>query len=109
MKAVLLAAAAMLAVSAAQAQERRCTDYAGLPEDTGPAAGMVWIAGGHFTMGPTEAAHAARLLKVQSVVPMHYGTFGLLKGTPDELTAELKKVRAPAKVVRLDAGKATPL
>lgn len=65
--------------------------------------------GGHFTMGPAEAAHAARLLKAQTVVPMHYGTFGLLKGTPEQLDAELKKLRAPSKVLRLEAGKATPL
>ncbi len=31
--------------------------------------------GDHFTMGPHEAAHAARLLKVKRVIPMHYGTF----------------------------------
>ena len=79
-----------------------------IAEQFKPTVAMLPI-GGHFTMGPAEAAHAARLLKVQTVVPMHYGTFGLLKGTPDELTAELKRVKAPAKVVRLDAGKATPL
>jgi len=41
--------------------------------------------GGHFTMGPEEAAHAVSLIKPKKVVPMHYGTFGLLKGTPDAL------------------------
>lgn len=54
MKAVLLTAAAMLVASAAQAQEHRCTAYAGLPEDTGPSAGMVWITGGTFTMGDDD-------------------------------------------------------
>ena len=44
----------MLVASAAQAQERRCDAYAGLPEDTGPSAGMVWIAGGTFTMGDDD-------------------------------------------------------
>ena len=41
--------------------------------------------GGHFTMGPREAAVAARLLGSDYVIPMHYGTFDLLAGTPDEL------------------------
>jgi L-ascorbate metabolism protein UlaG (beta-lactamase superfamily) len=47
--------------------------------------------GDHFTMGPHEAAHAARLLKVKRVIPMHYGTFPALTGRPEELAAELKK------------------
>ncbi|HEY4634668.1 MAG TPA: metal-dependent hydrolase [Candidatus Limnocylindrales bacterium] len=41
--------------------------------------------GGHFTMGPVEAALAVELLGVQDVVPMHYGTFPILAGTPDAL------------------------
>jgi L-ascorbate metabolism protein UlaG (beta-lactamase superfamily) len=38
-----------------------------------------------FTMGPREAAYACRLLGVKKVVPMHYGTFPLLTGTPAAL------------------------
>lgn len=45
--------------------------------------------GDHFTMGPKAAAKAARLLKVKRVIPMHYGTFPALTGTPEELSAEL--------------------
>jgi len=45
--------------------------------------------GGHFTMGPREAAVAGRLLGSRSIVPMHYGTFPLLAGTPEELKKEL--------------------
>jgi L-ascorbate metabolism protein UlaG (beta-lactamase superfamily) len=41
--------------------------------------------GGHFTMGPEGAAIAARLLGVRQVVPMHYGTFPVLTGTPARL------------------------
>jgi L-ascorbate metabolism protein UlaG (beta-lactamase superfamily) len=41
--------------------------------------------GDHFTMGPREAAVAIELLGVVRVVPCHYGTFGLLTGTPDAL------------------------
>lgn len=38
-----------------------------------------------FTMGPREAAYACKLLKPKAVVPMHFGTFPLLTGTPQEL------------------------
>ncbi len=41
--------------------------------------------GDHYTMGPREAAMAIRLLNVKHVVPMHYGTFPVLTGTPEEL------------------------
>jgi L-ascorbate metabolism protein UlaG (beta-lactamase superfamily) len=41
--------------------------------------------GGLYTMGPLEASHAARLLGVKRIVPMHHGTFPPLAGTPAEL------------------------
>ena len=41
--------------------------------------------GDHFTMGPREAALALELLDVRRCVPCHYGTFPLLRGTPEEL------------------------
>ena len=41
--------------------------------------------GDHFTMGPREAAVAIELLGDRRVVPSHYGTFGLLTGTPEKL------------------------
>ncbi len=44
--------------------------------------------GGHFTMGPREAALAARLLEPQVILPIHFGTFPPLAGTPAQ-TAEL--------------------
>ncbi len=47
--------------------------------------------GDHFTMGPHEAAHAARLLKVKRVIPMHYGTFPALTGRPEDLAQKLQK------------------
>ena len=45
--------------------------------------------GGHFTMGPREAALAVELLGVKHVLPIHYGTFPILAGTPDQLRTEL--------------------
>lgn len=47
--------------------------------------------GDNFTMGPHEAAHAARLLKVKTVIPMHFGTFPALTGTPSQLAEKVKK------------------
>ncbi len=41
--------------------------------------------GGHFTMGPREAAAALELLGVTRCVASHYGTFPLLTGTPEQL------------------------
>ena len=41
--------------------------------------------GDWFTMGPEQAAVALELLGAKRCVPCHYGTFGLLTGTPDEL------------------------
>jgi len=41
--------------------------------------------GGHFTMDPVDAAHATReLIKPKFVIPMHYGTSAMTKGTPQE-------------------------
>jgi L-ascorbate metabolism protein UlaG (beta-lactamase superfamily) len=40
-----------------------------------------------YTMGPEQAAKACELLGVRQVVPMHYGTFPALTGTPATLRA----------------------
>jgi L-ascorbate metabolism protein UlaG (beta-lactamase superfamily) len=45
--------------------------------------------GGHFTMDPRTAALAVELLGVRHVVPIHYGTYPILAGTPDQLRSEL--------------------
>lgn len=58
--------------------------------------------GGHFTMAPREAAYALNqlLLSVEAVVPMHYGTFPLLKGTPQELSEYLENTfKKPGRLV----------
>ena len=70
--------------------------------DTGVFADMSFIGGyykpdlallpigGHFTMDPAHAAYALReLLKTKQVMPMHYGTFPPLKGTPEQFKAAL--------------------
>ena len=45
--------------------------------------------GDHYTMGPREAALAVELLGVKHVIPMHYGTFPILTGTPANLRTAL--------------------
>ncbi len=57
--------------------------------------------GDFYTMSPREAAYAVKLLSAKVVVPMHYGTFPVLTGTPDELT---KLVGAQTEVVAVKPG-----
>lgn len=47
--------------------------------------------GDNFTMGTKGAALATEFLGVKKVVPMHYGTFPLLVGTPQGLRDDLKE------------------
>jgi len=65
--------------------------------------------GGHYTMGPAGAARAAALLGVRAVVPIHYGTFPVLVGTPDELRFELHRAGSSAAVIAPDRGSETAL
>jgi formylglycine-generating enzyme required for sulfatase activity len=50
----LAIALALLAPLLARAEDRLCEDYPGLPEGSGPTAGMIRIPGGTFTMGDDE-------------------------------------------------------
>jgi len=43
--------------------------------------------GGHYTMGPREAAVATRLVGARTILPIHFGTFPPLVGTPGELAS----------------------
>jgi L-ascorbate metabolism protein UlaG (beta-lactamase superfamily) len=63
-------------------------DMALIAELYEPAVAVLPL-GDLFTMSPREAAVACRLLKVQAVIPYHYGTFPLLTGTPADLENEL--------------------
>jgi len=56
-----------------------------------------------FTMSPKEAAYACKLLKPKWVIPMHYGTFPPLTGTPAELKALTKGIRG-LKVIEMKPG-----
>ncbi len=84
------------------------SSMATLAERFKPTVAMLPV-GGHFTMDPAGAAQAARMLKVPTLVPMHYGTFPLLQGNPDQLRGELKKAGSTSKVLELQIGEPTPL
>jgi L-ascorbate metabolism protein UlaG (beta-lactamase superfamily) len=60
--------------------------------------------GGYFTMDPAGAALATKLLKVRTVIPMHYGTFPLLAGTPAQLHLELRRQHGFARVLEMKPG-----
>jgi len=61
--------------------------------------------GDHFTMGPEAAALALELLGVRRCIPVHWGTFPLLHGTPDQL-----RTAAPnADVLSLEPGETIEL
>jgi L-ascorbate metabolism protein UlaG (beta-lactamase superfamily) len=77
-------------------------DMKQIPERYGPVDVMLACIGGHFTMDPKGAALAASYVKAKTVVPMHFGTFPVLAGTPRELEAALK---GRAKVRVLEPGK----
>ena len=46
--------------------------------------------GGFYTMGPKEAALAAQFIEPKAILPIHFGTFPPLTGTPDQLAEFLK-------------------
>jgi L-ascorbate metabolism protein UlaG (beta-lactamase superfamily) len=53
--------------------------------------------GGHSVMDPRDAAYATReMLKPRFAIPFHYGTFPVLKGTPQEYQAALGNVTTQA-------------
>jgi L-ascorbate metabolism protein UlaG (beta-lactamase superfamily) len=56
--------------------------------------------GDHYVMSPREAAYACKLLKPKAVVPMHFGTFPVLTGTP----AQLKQLAKDVEVVEMKPG-----
>lgn len=58
-----------------------------------PKVGFLPI-GDRFTMGPAQAAIACNeFLDLELIVPVHWGTFGLLHGDPEVLKREVKRGR----------------
>ena len=70
---------------------------------------MLVCIGDHFTMGPSRAAEAAKLVKARTVIPMHYGTFPLLTGTPEAFGRELKQRQAEAELRVMTVGETISL
>jgi len=81
--------------------------------DTGVFGDMAWIAeyyqpnlvlapiGGHYTMDPQHAAYAINdLIEPDAVVPIHYGTFPALAGTPAEFERALGDTDTEVVVMR---------
>ncbi len=75
------------------------TDMKLIEELYHPDVAMLPI-GGHYTMGPREAALAVKFLKPKLVLPIHYGTFPPLVGRPEELQALVPGVE----VVKMEPG-----
>jgi L-ascorbate metabolism protein UlaG (beta-lactamase superfamily) len=64
-----------------------------------PEIAMIPI-GDHYTMSPREAAYACKLLQPKTVIPMHFGTFPVLTGSP----AELRKLVTGMEVLEMQPG-----
>ena len=59
--------------------------------------------GSHYVMGPREAAYACKLLRPKYVVPMHYGTFPVLTGTPEAFIEAMANLPS-AEIILLNPG-----
>jgi L-ascorbate metabolism protein UlaG (beta-lactamase superfamily) len=57
-----------------------------------------------FTMGPEHAARACRYLQAREIVPIHWGTFPALTGTPEMLERALADLGATCRVRTLQPG-----
>jgi len=74
------------------------SDMALIKERWAPTIAVLPI-GGHFTMGPEDAARAVALIGAKVVIPVHYATFPILAGSPAMLA-----VATTATVVSLGTG-----
>jgi len=83
------------------------SDMALIGELDQPDLAMLPI-GGFYTMGPREAAKACELLRVARVIPIHWGTFPALSGTPDELRREIAARKLTTEVIELAPGGTWP-
>jgi len=70
---------------------------------------MLVCIGDHYTMGPARAAEAVRLVNPREVIPMHYGTFPLLTGTPEAFERELKQRKLKTQLRVMKIGETTAL
>jgi len=60
--------------------------------------------GGHFGMDPVRAAQAVEWVNPRQVVPMHFGTYPILAGTPAQFKAALDKRGLGSRMVEMKPG-----
>ncbi|MBD1845261.1 metal-dependent hydrolase [Cyanobacteria bacterium FACHB-63] len=70
---------------------------------------MLTCIGDRFTMGPKRAATAVSYVKPDVVIPMHFGTFPLLTGTPQAFKAELDRQNVKTKLQVMKIGQTLQL
>lgn len=65
---------------------------------------MLACIGGNFTMDPVRAALAVRFVNPKHVIPMHFGTFPVLAGTPAQFKAALDKRGLGGRMIEMKPG-----
>jgi L-ascorbate metabolism protein UlaG (beta-lactamase superfamily) len=60
--------------------------------------------GDRFTMDPHQAVRACRYLGVRQAIPIHWGTFPLLTGTPEQFQRAAADFGLNAEIVILQPG-----
>lgn len=60
--------------------------------------------GDHFTMDPRQAAYALKLIRSRYAIGNHWGTFPILKGTPEALVEACKEFNVNTQVIPLQPG-----
>jgi len=70
---------------------------------------MLACIGGHFTMGPEDAALAVQLVHPDLVIPMHFGTFPVLTGTPAAFAKAMKAKHLKTKMKVMEIGQTIEL
>ena len=60
--------------------------------------------GGHFAMDPPRAAQAVEWVNPKQVIPMHFGTYPILAGTPAQFKAALEKRGLGGRMVEMKPG-----
>lgn len=65
---------------------------------------MAVCIGGKFTMGPERAALATKLVDPKLVIPMHFGTYPVLAGTPEDFLKYLDREGLGNRMKRMAIG-----
>ena len=65
---------------------------------------MLTSIGGHFTMDPARAAKAVEWVNPKQVVPMHFGTYQILAGTPAKFKEALDKGGLAGRMIEMKPG-----